>query len=514
MEKRFVRRAVVLAGLWVVTLFGVSQALCSGEVSVDSGATPGSIAELLDLRSIPRMKSWRTYQAAGYDRGEGFYDSGNFLRIEEENHYVLMETEGPGCIDRMWFTYKSEPGKEPYDLLIFIDGTDKAAINVDLDDLFSGGHRPFVAPLAGLCGNIKYPGRYCYVPIAFERCCKVVLVPTAPKEQYQYRTNSLGATIPHVYYQVTYRRFESGVRVRPFRWEADGEQDQVLAKVGRLWNNCGTSPWGDVAGVQRRDVDVVLEVGGLASLFELDGPAVIYAFRLAVENPGGLWLDIRWNGAGQPQISVPLGPFFGCSDSAKPSADVKGLWLGYAEGSYYCYLPMPFRRRAEIAVRSGSAGAKQVKAQVEYRQEMVTQADGALLARRYDYAPPAMGKRYEALNVKGKGHFVGLVMDRPGHMEGDDFFFVDGGEQPSIHGTGTEDFFNFAWGLSHTGALALHGITIQGGPICYRMLTPAGVPFGESLRIEWEHGHDPERGPNLDTGRYSGVAFYYVADCE
>jgi hypothetical protein len=256
----------------------------------------------------------------------------------------------------------------------------------------------------------------------------------------------------------------------------------------------------------------VLEVGGRVSLFELDGPAVIYAFRLAVENPGGLWLDIRWNGAGQLQISAPLGPFFGCSDSAKPSADVKGLWLGYAEGSYYCYLPMPFRRRAEIAIRSGSAGAKQVKAQVEYRQETVTQADGALLARRYDYAPPAMGKRYEVLNVKGKGHFVGLVMDRPGHMEGDDFFFVDGGEQPSIHGTGTEDFFNFAWGLSHTGALALHGITIQGRPICYRMHTPAGVSFGESLRIEWEHGHDPERGPNLDAGRYSGVAFYYLAE--
>jgi len=95
-------------------------------------------------------------------------------------------------------------------------------------------------------------------------------------------------------------------------------------------------------------------------------------------------------------------------------------------------------------------------------------------------------------------------------MEGDDFFFVDGQEQPSIHGTGTEDFYNFAWGLAHTGSLALHGITIQGNnPICYRMHVPWSVPFRKSLLINWEHGHDVRRGPNLDTRRYSGVAFYY-----
>ncbi|MHC4642256.1 MAG: hypothetical protein ACYS32_11470, partial [Planctomycetota bacterium] len=84
-----------------------------------AAALPGSFSELLDFRSIPHLKSWRTFQASGYDRGGGFYDSGNFLRIENNRHYVLMEAEGPGCIDRMWFTYKSEIGKEPYDLLIF-----------------------------------------------------------------------------------------------------------------------------------------------------------------------------------------------------------------------------------------------------------------------------------------------------------------------------------------------------------------------------------------------------------
>jgi len=115
------------------------------------------------------------------------------------------------------------------------------------------------------------------------------------------------------------------------------------------------------------------------------------------------------------------------------------------------------------------------------------------------------------LDVTGTGHFAGLVMDRPGHMEGDDKFHVDGETTPSLDGTGTEDFFNFAWALSHTASLPLHGITRQAtGPAAYRFHLPAGVPFQNALRITWEHGHDVERGRNLDQDHYSGVVFYYA----
>ncbi|MBL7153360.1 MAG: DUF2961 domain-containing protein [Phycisphaerae bacterium] len=495
--------------------FGESESkpLDKGRSSLAADAAPGSIAELLDLRSIPRVKSWSTFQASGYDRQGGFYDSGNFLRVEEGRRYVLMEATGPGCIDRMWFTYKSEPGKEPYDLLVFLDGAETPVINLDIDDLFSGKHSPFVAPLAGLCGNKKHPGRYSYVPIAFGNSCKVVLVPTAPKEQYQYRLNSLGVAIPHIYYQITYRKFESPDRVRPFRWELDAEQARTLGRAQRLWSNCGSSPWSEPTKLEQRIAGKELQPHRATSLFELRGPAVIYALRLSVEDPRGLWLDIYWDQTPNPQVSAPLGPFFACSDSVQPPVDVRGLWLGYVDGFYYCYLPMPFRRKARIVIRSESDSAGAIKARVEYAEEALTAEDGILCAHRYDYASPAIRERYEVLNVNGRGHFVGLVMDRPGHMEGDDFFFVDGGEQPSIHGTGTEDFFNFAWGLSHTGSLAIHGITIQNNaPICYRMHAPWGVRFRNSLRIQWEHGHDTKRGPNLDTRRYSGVVFYYRRD--
>lgn len=476
-------------------------------------ALPGSFAEMLDLRSICRLKPWRTLQASGYDRGGGYFDSGNFLRIENDNHYVLMEAEGPGCIDRMWFTYKSQIGGEPYDLLIFLDDRSRPVIKVDLDEIFSGKHCPFIAPLAGLCGNSKYPGRYSYVPIAFQEFCKVVLVPMASREQYQYRTNSFGQEIPHIYYQITYRKFPPDTPVRRFAWDLSTSESDALAKVQSLWSNCGRSPWGDIAQAGGGVAKTVLNPGGRDTLFELNGPAVIYEIQVAVDNPEGLWLEMLWDDAKNPQVSAPIGPFFACTDAGRPSQEVRGLWTGFADGDYYCYLPMPFRRKAKIAVRSEGKTSASIEAKIRYKPEELSNDDAVFCVHRYDYASPPLGRDYCVADLKGAGQFVGLVMDRPGHMEGDDSFFIDGEKQPSIHGTGTEDYFNFAWGLSHTGTLALHGITIQSSsPICYRMDIPWAVPFRDSLLITWEHGHDSEKGPNLDTKQYSGVAFYYRSD--
>jgi hypothetical protein len=61
-----------------------------------------------------------------------------------------MECTGPGVIDRLWFTYKGEISTEPYDLLIYLDDPDQAAIQMNLDELFTAGRAPFVEPLAGV----------------------------------------------------------------------------------------------------------------------------------------------------------------------------------------------------------------------------------------------------------------------------------------------------------------------------------------------------------------------------
>src|SRR5207248_469882 len=64
---------------------------------------------------------------------------------------------------------------------------------------------------------------------------------------------------------------------------------------------------------------------------------------------------------------------------------------------------------------------------------------------RQEY-PAVMGRDYLVADLQGRGRYVGTVLSvtlaQDGWFgEGDDFFFIDGEEVPSLQGTGTEDYF-------------------------------------------------------------------------
>ena len=98
-----------------------------------------------------------------------------------------------------------------------------------------------------------------------------------------------------------------------------------------------------------------------------------------------------------------------------------------------------------------------------------------------------------------------------GNMEGDERIEIDGRPASEYHGTGTEDYLNFAWGLSHRASFPLHGLNASSTPTGghangYRFHLTDAVPFRESIRFTIEHGHG-----NEDDGRYRGVVFWYQA---
>ena len=65
---------------------------------------------------------------------------------------------------------------------------------------------------------------------------------------------------------------------------------------------------------------------------------------------------------------------------------------------------------------------------------------------------PTRGANYLLLDAEGAGHYVGCnlsVLQRAMGWwgEGDDMIRVDGESKPSLHGTGSEDYFSDAWGM-------------------------------------------------------------------
>jgi hypothetical protein len=102
--------------------------------------------------------------------------------------------------------------------------------------------------------------------------------------------------------------------------------------------------------------------------------------------------------------------------------------------------------------------------------------------------------------------------------EGDDFFYIDGEQFPSLQGTGSEDYFNDAWGFrTRTGPWfgqpRWQGDTAGDSGVCYRWHLPDPVHFTTSLKVTIEHrGNCDESEDGFFLERpdfFSSVAYWY-----
>ncbi|MCK4819058.1 DUF2961 domain-containing protein, partial [bacterium] len=132
-------------------------------------------------------------------------------------------------------------------------------------------------------------------------------------------------------------------------------------------------------------------------------------------------------------------------------------------------------------------------------------------------ANPDGAGNYVIADIKGEGHFVGVnyYVDSPSPIwygEGDDMFFIDGEKwPPSLHGTGTEDFFNSSWCPKEIYmhpyfgyARVNNNIGWLGRTHCYRFFLESPVAFKKSLKATIEHGHN-----NCLTLDLVTVAYWY-----
>ena len=190
---------------------------------------------------------------------------------------------------------------------------------------------------------------------------------------------------------------------------------------------------------------------------------------------------------------------------------------------------MPFAKGARLTMTN--EGAKPVNScyfNIDYRLDDEAAKDARYFHVQYRQAfPVPKGKDYPILETSGSGHFVGTFLSVMANSdgwwgEGNDKFYVDGAEKPTIEGTGSEDYFCGAWDFQHAFANPYNGVPLytnkeKGGKkrgvlnTCYRWHILDPVPFTKSLRLTIEHGRN---GPNDDRqplrNHYASVAYYYL----
>lgn len=275
-----------------------------------------------------------------------------------------------------------------------------------------------------------------------------------------------------------------------------------------------------------------IKPGGTLTLGELTGPGQIVHIWFTIADSAPFYsrlltLKIYWDGESDPSVECPIGDFFGIGngvDKAFTSLPVRVSSDGRGRN---CYWPMPFHKSARILiVNESDKPCDAFYYYIDWQKLPSLSDDTALFHAKYRQEYPCvMGRNYLIADLEGRGHYVGTVqsvcLTSPGwYGEGDDFFFIDGEKEPSLRGTGTEDYFCDGWGFREQsgpfyGTPLWEGYDTGDRGSAYRWHIPDPINFRKSLRVEIEHKGGQEFPDGTSSGfierddLMSSVAFWY-----
>jgi hypothetical protein len=352
--------------------------------------------------------------------------------------------------------------------------------------------------------NPAWRGHDLYLPIPYQRGCKV--------------TWEGGGS----YYQIGYRRYAPDTEVKTFTRAQLDEAGELLEQVAEQLTGKDPSDFGDA--VVRSDI--VLSPEEFTTL-ELKGSKAITRFLVqlqAADYQQALRSTVvAMTFDGKQTVWIPVGSLVGVGYSDEKN-DTYYVKADNETGTLRTYYMMPFRESAAITVHNYGNQAvtlKRLEATVDdYRWD-----DRSLYfhATWFELRNISTQNRSDLnyVTVLGSGRYVGtsitvfntctLPNNQTWWGEGDDKVYVDGEVFPSIFGTGTEDYFGYAycrpqrfstpfisqprgegnkkWGYSNNNR--------------YHLLDD--IPFTESVKFDMEIWHPFRKNMN-----YAAATFFYA----
>jgi hypothetical protein len=317
--------------------------------------------------------------------------------------------------------------------------------------------------------------------------------------------------------------------------------DELLAQARlRSYKTRRSSSWDRTGG---NNDSVRVEPGSAATLLDVTGAGVVTHIWFTINSEDefhlkNLVLRAWWDGEATPSIEVPIGDFYGLGlgeyftyqSALLAVAPMKAL---------NAYFQMPFASAARLTLTNeGKIRTNNLYFAVDYVTLPALPGDVGRFHAQYRQAAPCKGwtdnwkhnwddpvgdkknldgaDNYVFLEAAGRGHFVGVThaveQNQDGWFgEGDDMIFIDGDREPTINGTGTEDYYNGAWDFGgqafayqHNGAPHISDPKERlGGRYClYRWHIESPITFEKSIKVTIEHGHANHRSDNFYSTAY------------
>lgn len=454
----------------------------------------GLLYEMLDRRAIAEwpLPAYTTKQFSSYDRRSispddpsdaGWFanaDAGHYLRSEMNagrNEWVMMDAAGPGAIVRIWSANPSGT------IRFYFDGEDEASFTADFAALLNGSG-PVPPPLSA----VRARGGNLYLPLPYFEQVKVTV------ESDHARS---------LYYQINYRTYEPGTFMQTFVPALIRTQRHHLDAVTKQLLNPGI----DDPRPMQWPAGAPLAPGATLLVHEADAGAAIDSFRVTipftedVDDAGILRsLIVRMTFDEVRTVECPLGDFFGSGPGLVPYES----WYASvrADGRFISRWFMPWKSTARIEIINRGEMPVQVSSSV--REVEYEWHDRSLHFRadwRLERDIPTLPRRdWNYLQVRGRGVLAGdmLIVSNPLEDwwgEGDEKIYVDGETFPSHFGTGTEDYYGYAWCSPEVFHAPFHNQSRCDGPGNYgqtsinRTRALDAIPFTKNFNFDMEIWH-------------------------
>ena len=446
----------------IVTMAGVPKAAASEAVNL------GSLLEaMVDRASVAEFPQpeFVCKQASSYNRrsrapGDADWivggDFDQFYGCDQVNgrkEWIVMDVAGPGALTRWWLPQLHGAGT----LRIYLDGAGEPIFQGTGDELV-GGNAIVGPPLAA---NRK-GGRNLYLPIPFREHCKITF--ESPNANADFSNPSPSFKNESFFYNINYIQYAKGTGVKTLTKSDLEANRELIAMVGRELLEPNQHPL-----PVRRKVNGGRETlpPGQTMTRKIDGQGAISVLRLKVSAKDlaqamrSTVISATFDG--QQTVWTPFGEFFGSGLGVNPCQD---WWRKVdKDGWMACWWPMPFKKAAEVRVTNHGTNES-----VDVEFDDIGIADWQWTDRTMYFHSAwrgdsliefnASGFDWNYITLGGKGVFVGdslSLYNRPrmdwGKQpwigpwwgEGDEHIWVDGEAFPSHFGTGTEDYYGYAF---------------------------------------------------------------------
>lgn len=392
---------------------------------------------------------YRLKQQSSYDRRsvspsdpEGWFankDGFDFVRIDSVNgnpEWVMMEHNKPGVMGRIWMADKrfsphskirEQAKKINFGIMrIYLDGNPEPVLEGHPNDLFNGT-TIFDYPF----GHKSLSSSVSFLPFSWAKSCKITL------------------DVKPFFYIFTYREYKKGTSIKSFTKEDLLVAADKLKEIGNTLIN----PQNPTKNIHSFKKTLQAENEVSFDLPEGESSIRMLSLKLAnYKNPQvtrSLIIKIEFDD--QETVWCPVGDFFGTGIGLHP---FKG-WNRTVtkDGTLTCRWVMPYKKSAKVTLIN--LFDKPIDLQLNVSIDEWKWDDRSMYFHgnwnsesEINTSPPS---DWNYVTLTGQGVYVGdnLTVFNPIKAwwgEGDAKIWVDNDSFPSIFGTGTEDYYAYAWG--------------------------------------------------------------------